>query len=384
MPYFDANATTPLQPAVREAMDEALDEAWQNPSSPFRAGARVRARLELAREELAERLGVDPPEIVFTSGATESNNAVLRHAAERSPDGWVAVSAVEHPCVLEAARAYFGDRVRRIPVAGDGRVDPDAADAIVAEGPALVCLMAANNETGVLQPWREVAHRCRARGVPIHCDAVQWLGKLPASGLAGCDYVVGSAHKIGGPKGVGFLRVPVSDPGLVVQYGGAQESGHRGGTENYPAVAGFLAAWRTCAGERGDLGDRERMRGDAARLLEETVPGTRLVGSREAVLWNTIMVVPPRFANHRWVSRLDRAGFQASTGSACATGKEGPSHVLGAMGFEPEEARRSIRFSGTHATGIEHWRELAAAYRSVWEALRAEESQNGGSEVIEV
>lgn len=354
--YFEFNATAPLRPEAREAWLQAADEHWHNPGSPVRSGARVRALLEGARERLGELLGVAPKRIVFTSGATEANNLVLRHYAA---DTEVWVSSVEHPSVLEPARARFGERLRILGVDTNGVVQvPEFTGA----RPGLVSIMAANNETGVCQPWRDLAGACAQAGVSYHCDAVQWLGKQPAEGFAECAWVTGSGHKFGGPKGVGFLLIPDGAP-VRGQLGGAQEHGHRGGTENYPAVAALVAALEAAVAE--DFCARGACRDAFEAHVCKAIPGTRANGAGAARLPQTSSLTLPYGENTRWILKLDRRGFQVSSGSACATAKESPSHVLGAMGVSREEIRRTVRVSGGTGTTEAAWKALAAAFCEV-------------------
>jgi cysteine desulfurase len=354
--YFDHNATHPLSPAAREAWLDATERFIGNPSSPHRLGDRADRALNDARERLAGWLGCAAQEIVWTSGATESNNMALAHLAAR--EGVGAVSAIEHPCVLAAACA-----ARRVPVSRAGVVEIAA----LAERPAFVAVMAANNETGVLQPWREVLAWCRAREVPMLCDAAQWIGKLPAAGLGACDFVSGCAHKFGGPPGVGFLKCPADTRPLIV--GGPQEDGRRAGTENVPGVLAMIAA----LAEREATVASEEPRDEFIRGLHERLPGVKVVGEGAARFWNTVSVLMPeaRDCRQRWVVRLDRLGFAVSTGSACASGKEQPSHVLSAMGFTPEEAGRALRFSAGWETTREDWDALLAALEQAVRELAA-------------
>ena len=375
MPYFDHNATAPLGAAARDAWLRASAEAWQNPSSPYREAARVRARLEQARAQLALLVGCAAGRVVFTSGATEGANAIFAHWARRlPPDRAVALNPTEHPCVLAAARQFLPpERLMDLPLDGDGVVRLEALAPLLAGGAVgAVAVMAANNETGVIQPWREIAARCRQRGVAYFCDAAQWLGKVPAAGLGGADWVTASAHKFGGPKGTGFLVVPDRGEDFQAQRGGEQEGGRRAGTENYPAVAAMVAALGEAEGARV-LRETERLRWrDAfAARLADVLPGARVVGAGAERLWNTVSLVPPHSENHRWVLKLDRRGFQVSTGSACATGREGPSHVLAAMGLAPDEARRVIRVSAGWETTPADWDGLAAALAAAAAELRA-------------
>ncbi len=374
MPWFDHNATAPLTPAARAAWLRAQDEAWQNPSSPARAGARVRFRLETAREELAPFLGSAPKRLVFTSGATEGANAVLAHWARVLPAAArVGVNPTEHPCVLAAARAHFGlERIAWLGLARDGVVDDRALKALLATGGvAAVAVMAANNETGVIQPWTGIASLCRAARAEFLCDATQWLGKLPSSGFGDADWVLGSAHKFGGPKGVGFLQIPAGAAGFHAQLGGAQEHDHRAGTENFPGVAAMLAALAEAETTKMPLEtERLRWRDAFERAVCAAVPDTTVVAAGAERLWNTVSLQMPFGENHRWVARLDRRDFQVSTGSACASAREGPSHVLAALGLAPEAARRVVRVSAGWDTTEAGWQELAAAFAAVAPEVR--------------
>jgi cysteine sulfinate desulfinase/cysteine desulfurase-like protein len=250
MPYLDFNATAPLHPAARQAWLEAADRAWHNPSSLYPEAAVARQLFEEARERLADMIGCDPGRIVFTSGATEANNALARHVGRTAgPRARAVLSAIEHPCVAEAFAAALPGRILEADVDGTGAVQPGAVDAAIAAGSvACVSVMAASNETGVIQPWEDIAAACRRRGVPFHTDAAQWFGKLPAAALSRCDWITGSGHKFGGPKGVGFLVVPEDDTanpsarGFQGDRGGPQESGRRAGTENVAAIAAMVAA----------------------------------------------------------------------------------------------------------------------------------------------
>jgi cysteine desulfurase len=369
VPYFDHNATTPLSSCARDAWLHASDESWQNPSSPYRDAARVRIRIEQARAELAQLLGCSAEHVVFNSGATEGANAVFAYWASALPSNRkVAVNPTEHPCVLEAARHFLApERLVWLEIDRDGAVRPDDLQALLAGGTvAAVSLMAANNETGVLQPWREVAALCRRHRVAYHCDASQWLGKLPASGLGEAGWITASAHKFGGPKGAGFLRWPAQAEGFRAQRGGEQEHGHRAGTEDYPGIAAMLAALTECETVHV-LHETERLRWRDAFVARAraALPELRVIGAGAGRLWNTVSLLMPNGENQRWVTKLDKRGFQVSTGSACATGKDGPSPVLVAMGFSPAEARRVIRLSAGWETAEEDWRGLAVALAAV-------------------
>jgi len=382
MLYFDHNATHPLSAVAREAWLRATRDFIGNPSSPHRLGARADAALSEAREKLAGWLGCGATEIVWTSGATEANNAALFHAS-RAGDGEAWISAIEHPCVLAAAERHFEGRQWRIPVTPLGVLNLEAfAERLKRRRPGLVGVMAANNETGVLQPWGEVLALCREHGVPYFCDAAQWIGKLPAAGLGAADLVSGCAHKFGGPQGVGFLKVPAKFQPLLV--GGPQEEGRRAGTENVAGVLAMIAALEECEG-RLRAGAVEELTGMRARFearLIRRLPNVRIVGAGDASgnlppegfvdstahsdrsspsrLWNTISAIMPEVADcrQRWVVKLDKLGFAVSTGSACASGKEQISHVLDAMDFTIEDASRALRFSSGWETVAGDWERL--------------------------
>jgi cysteine desulfurase len=364
MPYFDHNATTPLAAIARETWLRASDENWHNPSSPYRDAAKARIRLDAARERLAEFLGATAAQVVFNSGATESAHAILRHLARHSTaEGRLLLNRTEHPCVLAAAEESFSGRIEWLDTTRDGTVSPDRAGTLLeGGGVAAVVVMAANNETGVLQPWAELAGLCRKARVPYVCDASQWLGKLPSSGFSEVDWVFATGHKFGGPKGTGFLKIPADARSFSSQPGGEQEHGHRGGTENIPSIWALVSALGEAEQKKMFL-ETERLRWREAfeRHISSAIAGTIVVGEGTERLWNTVSLVMPAGENQRWVAKLDKLGFQVSTGSACATGKQGPSHVLSAMGFPADEARRVLRISSGWETSEADWQALGAA-----------------------
>lgn len=365
MIYFDHNATSPLSDAAREAWVDASDRLVGNPSSPHRLGARTEKALADAREQLAGFLGCGTLDIVWTSGATESSNMVMYHYAETlAPDAEVWVSAIEHPCVLEAARSHFGECLKTLPVTLSGVLDLDALRERLAERrPGLIAVMAANNETGVLQPWREVREVCAEHDVPFFCDAAQWIGKLPSVGLGECDFVSGCAHKFGGPTGVGFLKCPAQGGVRSQMVGGPQEEGRRAGTENVAGVLSMIAALaeREVALASDTIIEREAWRNAFAGNLTDAT----ILGKGEGRLWNTVSALLPGDCRARWVVKLDKAGFAVSTGSACASGKEAPSHVLTAMGLAADETDRVVRFSSGWETTADDWQALAKGVAEV-------------------
>jgi cysteine desulfurase len=379
MLYFDHNASGPLCPAARVAWLDAQDRFPANPSSLHRPGQRAEAALDVARATLAAVLGCSDASLVWTSGATEAAGAVFSHLARQAPPGAeVWLSAVEHPCVLESAERFFAGRVRRLPVSAGGVLELAGLEAALAAGrPAAVAVMAAGNETGVLQPWEAVQALCRTVGVPFVCDATQWLGRLPAGGLGGCDFVFGSGHKCGGPVGTGFLSVGTSPFRLhPLLCGGPQEEGRRAGTQNVAGAAAFAAALTDCAGRFAGIPERLGWRGRFEGELCRALPGTRILGEGQERLWNTVAFLPPPLADcrQRWVVRLDAAGVAASSGSACASGREKPSHVLEAMGVAAGDADRVLRLSGGWGTVWTEWEEAVRRIGGIYARLGPSEA----------
>ena len=370
MVYFDHNATSPMSAGARQAWISATERFAANPSSPHRLGSRAEVALSSARQEVARRLGCSEFDLIWTSGATESNNAIFFGAGRRSErEAWV--SAIEHPSVIAAAQRWFSGRVRFLKVDGEGRLDLEAlSNELKGARPAIVSVMAANNETGVLQPWKEALALCRQHDVAFMCDAAQWIGKEPAAGLGECDFVTGCGHKFGGGLGVGILKAPAGFEAFIV--GGPQEEGRRAGTENLPAAMAFATALdeREQAIAGGGIEERERWRDRFEGELKKSLPGVEILGEDAPRLWNTVAALMPASADcrRRWVVQLDKFGFAVSTGSACASGKEKPSHVLTAMGCEAAKADRMLRFSSGWDTTEADWMELLDGIRAAWEA----------------
>ena len=365
MQYFDHNATYPLSPAAREAWLSAVERFPANPSSPHRWGARADQALSEARARVAAWLGCPADAILWTAGATEGNNAWVAHLAQASR-GPVLLSGLEHPSVRVPASRVLGDRCEAMPVLPEGLVAVDWIARRLRRGDvSAVVLMAANNETGVLQPWQEVRDLCHEAGAAFACDASQWVGKLSAEGLGSCDFVSACAHKFGGPVGVGFLRVP--EGFLPSLQGGPQEGGRRAGTENVAGILSMVAALeerqKALAADAAAEADRQALRDRWIARLESEVPGVEILGGPAPRLWNTVAALMPPAADcrRRWVVRLDRLGFAASTGSACSSGKEVPSPVLESMGRPPGASDRMIRFSSGWETPPAAWDELLCA-----------------------
>lgn len=360
-------------------MKEATEKHWANPSSLYRSAGEVRNLLEEARERLADLIGIDEPSrVVFTSGATEANNLFVRHVSKANPDGRLLLSSVEHPSVMAPARESFGERLLTADVNLAGRVSISEVESLMKhERFACVSIMAANNETGALQPWRKIQETCKAAGVEFHCDASQWLGKLDAQGLGECDWITGSSHKFGGVKGAGFLVVPEGLSQLAsATLGGPQESGMRAGTENYPAIAAMIAALEEATGLIANQHDRSRGRDQFETAVLKALPDVRICGKDTERLWNTSMLIVPAHKNLKWLARLSHMGFAVSTGSACSSGSDSASHVMEAIGLDAGEMNRTLRFSGGWSTTEEDWLELANAVIELHENLNTRNRVN--------
>lgn len=349
MVYLDHNAITPMRPEAVEAVRGAL-EVYGNPSSIHAAGRAARDLLDLARERVARALGARPAELVFTAGATESAAMALRGALAAAPPGrdQLVVTAVEHPCVRDLAKALqaAGTPVQVVPVDREGRLDLEALRAAVSEHTALVCAMLANNETGVLFPVGEVAALARQRGALFFCDAVQAVGKLPLDvRTLGANLVALTGQKFGGPRGAGALWIQ-DGVRLAPLAGGHQERGRRAGTENLPGIAGLGAALEAAEARRAEemarvLALRDRLQ---AGLLA-AVPGARVNGGGAPRLPTTLSITFPGADGEALLMALDLEGLCASAGAACTSGSTKPSHVLSAMGLTVDEARATLRLS---------------------------------------
>ncbi len=353
--YLDHNATSPLRPEAFEVMAEAL-RLGGNPSSVHRGGRTARATVERARRQVGELVGALPTEVVFTSGGTEANNLALNGTGA----GRVIVSAVEHDSVRQARRD-----AEVLPVDSNGVVDLGALERMLAANTAstLVSVMAANNETGVLQPVGEVARIARAAGALVHCDAVQAAGKAPVDlhGL-GVDYLSLSAHKIGGPTGSGALVVRAGAPLVPDRRGGGQESNRRAGTENVAGIAGFGAAAEAA---RGGL-DVEGLRNRFEAAVRALAPESLLFGATGPRLGNTSCLSMPGVKAETQVMAFDLAGVGVSAGAACSSGKVQRSTVLEAMGVPSDAAECAVRVSLGWNSSSDDIERLIAAWRDLY------------------
>jgi cysteine desulfurase len=346
MIYLDANATTPLLPEVLEEMLPWLCEGFANPSGSYAAAKQARKALEQARAEVAELLGAEPDEIVFTGGGTESVNTALRSLDGLAGPGTALVSAIEHNAVLRCVE-NLARETRMVPVDIGGRLDL-AAFATALDGAAFVSIMAANNETGVIQPLREAVELAHERGLPVHSDAIQAAGKIPLRvSESGVDLLSLSAHKFHGPKGVGMLYVRRGLAFEPLLRGGGQEAGRRGGTENTAGIVGMGAAarWARQHLQQAATGLASSPRDTfEAKVLAET-SGVTVNGDVTHRLPNTSHLSFDQCPAAGLLILLDEAGVACSAGSACLTGKPHPSHVQLAMGIPEAQAKTSLRIS---------------------------------------
>lgn len=356
--YFDYNATTPLDPSVREAMLPFLGEIWGNPSSVHHVGRKARAFLDEFHERTAKILGCKPSEVIFTSGGTESANLAIFGTARllRSKGRHLITSAIEHHAVLhsfEYLARTEGFELTVLPVDREGLISPESLAKALRPDTVLVSLMAANNEIGTIQPVAELGKICREQGVLFYSDAVQWFGKEPFSNIHqfNADLVSICSHKFHGPKGAGalYIKSPLHpDP---TQFGGSHENERRAGTENLAAIAGFVTALEKFVPQ--PVFPKNTLVKLSSSLIETLaqIPRVQLVGSRELRLANTVSFVVDGADSISLLANLDLEGICASSGSACSAGSIEPSHVVSALGIRPSLANSLVRFSlGRYST----------------------------------
>lgn len=348
--YLDYNATTPVLPEVREAMLPYLTDDWGNPSSTYRFGSQLKSKIEAAREQVAGLIGAQSPrEVLFTSGGTESNNTAIHSVLQGTPKNHIITSQVEHSSVLSYCR-FLEDHsevsVTYLPVDRDGLISMADLDAALVPSTALVSLMWANNETGVLFPVEEIAQLCRSRGVLYHCDAVQAVGRLPVKVKdLPIDYLSLSGHKLGAPKGIGALYVNRKAPFVPLIHGGHQERSRRGGTENVASIVGLGTAAAHAQKKLPKHDSTVRPLRDALEQgILSTIVNTEPNGHATQRLANTSNITFHGIESEALLLLLDQAGICASSGSACLADSPDPSHVIASM--KPgKSARQSVRFS---------------------------------------
>jgi cysteine desulfurase len=374
MIYLDYNATTPLCDAAREAMEPYFSKNFGNASSIHRAGRNARAAVDNARDKIASLIKAKPNEIIFTSGGTESCNLAVLGLARCKMDGGghVVCEKTEHHAVLHAVEhleKHEGFDVTWLDTSNDGVVDLDQLAKSIRPETRLVSIMHANNETGVIQPMREISKICRERGVLFHSDCVQAFGKIDIdpAGAGLVDAASFAAHKFYGPKGAGFLFLRSGLSLQPVLFGGAHENQRRPGTENVPAIAGMAAAAEFVLSNRQAEQERLReLRDELWNLISQNVPDAKLNGENAPRLANTLNVSLLGIDSEMLLIALDLKGVCASSGSACMVGSVSASHVLLAMGLPVERARSAVRLSlGKHTTA----EEIAATGKIVGEIV---------------
>ncbi len=348
--YLDYNATAPLEPLVLEAMLPYLSTRFGNPSSRHEYGRHARQAVDTARQQVAAAVGAHPTEVLFTSGGSEANNLFLKGAASARKPGLLVTGATEHPCVREPAKQLrkLGWRHAELAVDAQGQVHEAAYAALLAEQPALISVMLANNETGVIQDIAALASRSKPCRAWFHSDAVQALGKYPLNfrtlNQAGVHAISLSAHKLGGPLGAGALVVDKRVELAPLIAGGGQERNIRSGTENVPAIVGFGRACELALTRLETTRQRlQQLRHDIERGVSAL--GATIFGAQSERLPNTVFFAFPDLDGETLVGQMDRAGFALASGSACSSTNPEPSHVLLAMGVAPSLAKGAVRVS---------------------------------------
>lgn len=375
--YLDYNATAPLRAEARAAIMAAFDVPG-NPSSVHGAGRHARAQIESARKTMAQALGAAPSDVVFSAGGTEANNLGLLGLAEANAITCLFLSSVEHSCIRVAAR-HSGLPVHTIPVTPDGKIDLEALNETLngldEDAKPLLALMMVNNETGVVQPVVEAAHIVHEAGGLIHVDAVQGFGKMPVSLTdMNADSLAVSAHKIGGPLGVGALAFACGTKLAPRSYGGGQESGHRGGTENVPGISGFAAATTAALADLSHSDGIAILRDHLQARLLSIAPDAVVVGGNAPRLCNTLCIATPGFAADTQLMTMDLAGFAISSGSACSSGKVKASVVMLAMGLPGDLPSCAIRISLGKATTRDELDAFAGAWGKALMRARQQKS----------
>ncbi|MEO1992620.1 MAG: aminotransferase class V-fold PLP-dependent enzyme [Pirellulales bacterium] len=363
MLYFDCNATVSLHPAARQAWIDTAQHNWHNPSGLYAAATRAREILEDCRERLGSLIDCAPHRIIFTAGATASANMLANFIAKTiPPEVFSCLSAIEHPCVVDSFHTSMPHQVIDIPVDCTGTVSTEVLSKhLHSQAVALVSIMAASNESGVIQPWAEISEMCRHHQIPFHTDAAQWFGKMPSRGLGVCDWISGSGHKFGGPRGIGFLVIPENLCDFHGDRGGPQENGHHAGTENVAGIAAMLAALEAREQEIQQQNKNWlHTRRKAEQHFEKQIPQAVILGKDTHRLWNTIAAVIPKTQGKKIIARLDRAGIAASTGSACSAGSDSIPRIASAIGVEALGVKKqdllgTVRLSSHWETTLADW-----------------------------
>lgn len=376
MIYLDYNATTPILPEVKEAMEPYLTGEWGNPSSTYKFGAKLRGSLATAREQVANLLHAHPREIIFTSCGSESNNSGILAALKANPrKRHIVTSTVEHSSVLNLCKALEKEeyRITYLPVDQDGLLNLSDLEQSISDDTAVVSLMWANNETGVLFPVKEIAEICRARGVLYHCDAVQAAGKVEIDvRKIPIDYLALTGHKFYAPKGIGALYIRRHAPFTPLIYGGHQEQNRRGGTENVAMIIGLGKAAELAKKNLPGYEKKVRpMRDALENSILKSIPGTELNGHKLLRLANTTNITFHGIQSEALLLLLDKEGICASSGSACLADSDEPSHVVKAMKPNSPASQQMIRFSLGTGLRKEDIAKTVSAVKHATIALRA-------------
>ncbi len=370
--FFDHNSTTALKPEVLEAMLPWLTQPSGNPTSRHIYGRNARETMELARKQIADCVGVQASQVVFTSGGTEANNFAIKGITANLPPSQLLISAIEHPCVTRPAQslAWHQWNVAQIGVNSEGVIDLAQAEQALKTRTGLVSAMLANNETGALQPVAELATLAKAHGAILHTDAVQAFGKIEVNmPTLGVQAMTISSHKIGGPVGVGALILDKRVDIAPLLHGGGQERGLRSGTENVAGIVGFAQA---CQLAMQSLNTRHERVFGLRRQLEAGLNrlGAVMFASRAERLPNTSFFAIPNIEGETLVTALDKVGFAVASGSACSSDSTEPSHVLLAMGIEPDLARGAVRVSLSESNSSEEITQFLAALQQEVQRLK--------------
>lgn len=370
--FFDHNSTTALKPQVLEAMLPWLTQTSGNPTSRHVYGRNARDAMELARKQIADCVGVQASQVVFTSGGTEANNFAIKGITANLTPSQLLVSAIEHPCVTRPAQslAWHDWKVVQIGVDGQGVIDLGQAEQILKTRTGLVSAMLANNETGAIQPIAELATLVKASGALLHTDAVQAFGKIEVNmNTLGVHAMTISSHKIGGPIGVGALILDKRVDIAPLLHGGGQERGLRSGTENVAGIVGFAQA---CQLAMQSLDSRRTTTKALRDQLEAGLSklGAVIFAQQAARLPNTSFFAIPNIEGETFVTALDKAGFAVASGSACSSDSTEPSHVLLAMGVEPDVARGAVRVSLSDSNTPEEMTQFLAALQQQVQRLK--------------
>ncbi len=368
--YFDHNSTSPMLPIAMEAWVYAQSDAWMNASAPYRGSARVNALFDNACERIAERIDCKMNEVVFTSGASEGITSIFFWLAREYPAEKVLLAPTEHTAVQRAAEFFFPGKTDYLDANPDGSIDlRQLEEKLLTREYAAVAVMAANNETGLIHPWKLINALCRKHKSWYICDATQWMGKLESHEIGICDFLVASAHKFGGSKGCGLLKLPAQIDDFRLILGGEQQEGRRAGTVDYPGIIALVEAFDWTNKLTSKIND---YRGNFLRSIANKIPDITINTDLNNSLWNTLSIALPKYENIRWIHNLDQAGFLVSTGAACSF-ETRASKTLQAIGKTSDEIRRTIRISSSWNNTEDEWQELAEAMIKIWNKLGHED-----------